>query len=194
MRYSEDHKANTRQRVLREAARELRARGRDNVSVARVMKRAGLTHGGFYAHFGSKDDLVAEAVGAMFDDARVRLSTLTDTDPRQALRGYIEAYLAPTHRDNLERGCPLPALSADLARADPAARERFGIGVQAMCDRLAASLSAIGRPDPRADASAMVTQLVGAIALARAVADPAQSAAILGDARTSLIARFGLEA
>lgn len=193
MRYSDDHKAKTRERVLREAGRELRARGRDNVSVARVMERAGLTHGGFYAHFASKDDLMAEAVGAMFEDARARLSMLAEADPRKALRHYIDAYLATAHRDNLERGCPLPALSADLARADPPARERFGTGVQAMCNRLAGTLRAIGRDDPQADATAMVAQLVGAVALSRAVADPAQSEAILGDARTSLIAQFGLE-
>ena len=193
MRYSGDHKAKTRERVLREAARELRAKGRENVSVARVMERAGLTHGGFYAHFASKDDLVAEAVGTMFDDARARLSLLADEDPRKALRAYIDFYLSPAHRDNRERGCPLPALSGDLARADVAARERFGAGVQGLSDRLAERLRAIGNAAPARDASAILMQMVGAVALARAVADPGQSDAILADAHADLIARFGPE-
>ncbi len=193
MRYSGDHKAKTRERVLREAARELRAKGRDNVSVARVMERAGLTHGGFYAHFSSKDDLVAEAVATMFDDARARLAATTDDEPRRALRAYIDFYLSAAHRDNRERGCPLPALSGDLARADLAARERFGAGVRGLSDRLAQRLRAIGSAAPEAEASAMLTQMVGAVALSRAVADPAQSDAILADAHADLVARFNLE-
>ena len=193
MRYSNDHKAKTRERVLREAARELRAKGRENVPVARVMERAGLTHGGFYAHFSSKDDLVAEAVGAMFDDARARLAAVAEDEPRRALRAYIDFYLSAAHRDNPERGCPLPALSGDLARADPAARERFGAGVQGLSDRLAERLRAIGRATPDADASAILTQMVGAVALARAVADPAQSDAILADTHADLIARYDPE-
>lgn len=193
MRYSGDHKAKTRERVLHEAARELRAKGRENVSVARVMERAGLTHGGFYAHFSSKDDLIAEAVGTMFDDARARLVAAADDEPRRALRAYIDFYLSPAHRDNRERGCPLPALSGDLARADPAARERFGAGVKGLADRLAQRLRAIGHATPETDASAMLTQMVGAVALARAVADPAQSDAILADAHANLIARYNLE-
>ncbi|MBN8816376.1 MAG: TetR/AcrR family transcriptional regulator [Sphingomonas sp.] len=193
MRYSGDHKAKTRERVLREAARELRAKGRDNVSVARVMERAGLTHGGFYAHFSSKDDLVAEAVATMFDDARARLAATTDDEPRRALRAYIDFYLSAAHRDNRERGCPLPALSGDLARADPAARERFGAGVKGLSDRLAQLLRAIGSAAPDAEASAMLAQMVGAVALSRAVADSAQSDAILADARADLVARYNLE-
>lgn len=193
MRYSDDHKAKTRERVLREAARELRAKGRESVSVARVMARAGLTHGGFYAHFASKDDLVAEAVGTMFDDARARLTAMAEDEPRRALRGYIDFYLSHAHRDNREWGCPLPALSGDLARADPAARARFGAGVKGLSDRLAQRLRAIGNATPETDASAMLTQMVGAVALARAVADPAQSDAILADAHADLIVRYGLE-
>ncbi|MGJ3647773.1 TetR/AcrR family transcriptional regulator [Sphingomonas sp. GlSt437] len=193
MRYSGDHKAKTRERVLRVAARELRANGQANVSVARVMARAGLTHGGFYAHFASKDDLVVHAIGTMFEDARARVSALAEDDPRQALRAYIDFYLSPAHRDNRERGCPLPTLSGDVARGEPGARERFGVGVKALTDRLADRLGAMGSAAPESDASALLAQMVGAVALARAVADPAQSDAILADARANLIARFGLE-
>jgi TetR/AcrR family transcriptional repressor of nem operon len=195
VRYSNEHKAATRQRVLKEAAREIRAKGPGGVAVAGVMARAGLTHGGFYAHFGSKDELVAEAVGTMFDDARKRFRTIEpEGDPRRWLRAYIDFYLGAAHRDNRERGCPLPALSGDLARGDKLAQARFGQGVATLSDRLADALRAIGCDRPEADASAMLAQLVGAVALSRAVADPAQADAILGDAHANLVARFGLEA
>lgn len=194
MRYASDHKTETRRRVLEEAARAIRAKGPDGVAVAGVMARAGLTHGGFYAHFASKDEMVAEAIGTMFDDARVRTSPIERLDdPRAALRGYIDFYLSPAHRDRRDRGCPLPALASDLARSKSPSRERFGDGVHALTERLARSLQAMDRPDPQAQASAMLTQLVGAVALARAVADPAQSDAILTGAHADLVARFALD-
>ena len=194
MRYSNDHKAETRQRVLKVAAREIRAKGPGGVAVAGVMARAGLTHGGFYAHFASKDALIAEAVGTMFEDARKRSPAIgTDDDPRAQLRGYLDFYLSPAHRDNREGGCPLPALSGDLARGGSAARRRFGVGVAALAERLAAALRATGCATPQDDASAMLAQLVGAVALARALDDPKQSDAILAAAHANLVARYGLE-
>lgn len=194
MRYSTDHKAETRSRVLQEAAREIRAKGPDNLAVARVMKRAGLTHGGFYSHFASKDALVGEAIGIVFEDARHLAHGLGEgDDPRTALLGYIGFYLSRAHRDARERGCPLPALSGDLARSTPEARERFAVGVAALTARLSAALAALGIAHPAAEGSAMLSQMVGAVALARSV-EGAASDAILADAKASLIARFGLDA
>ncbi len=196
MRYSGDHKAKTRERVLREAAREIRAKGRENVAVARVMERAGLTHGGFYAHFDSKEAMIAAAVDTMFRDARARSDAIeaADGDPREALKAYLDFYLSQAHRDGRDRGCPLPALSGDFARTDdPEQRERFGAGVEALTGRLAKALDGMGVADPHAEASAMLAQMVGAVALSRAVADPAQSDAILADAHDGLVKRYGLE-
>lgn len=193
MRYSNEHKAETRRRVLKEAAQEIRAKGPDGVAVAGVMARAGLTHGGFYAHFESKDAMIADAIGTMFDDARERSDAIEHTaDPRAALRAYVDFYLSPAHRDRRERGCPLPTLSGDLARSGGAQRERFGKGVKALTARLAKALGGIGVTDPHAEGSAMLAQMVGAVALARAVADPIQSDAILADARIGLIRRYRL--
>lgn len=193
MRYSNEHKAETRQRVLKEAAQEIRAKGPDGVAVAGVMARAGLTHGGFYAHFESKDAMIADAIGTMFDDARERSDAIEQAaDPRAALRAYVDFYLSPAHRDRRERGCPLPTLSGDLARSGEQQRERFGMGVEALTARLAKALGGIGVTDPHAEGSAMLAQMVGAVALARAVADPIQSDAILADARVGLIRRYRL--
>lgn len=192
MRYSDNHKAETRQRVLKEAAKEIRARGPDNVAVAGVMARAGLTHGGFYAHFASKDALVTEAIGTMFADARARTEKIDAAgDPRAVLRAYVDFYLSPAHRDSRDRGCPLPTLSGDFARSQPATRDRFGAGVEGIAGRLAAPLVQLGHAE--AEAHALLAQLVGGVALARAVGDPVLSDAMLTDTHASIVARYGLE-
>lgn len=193
MRYGEDHKEQTRARVLKEAAREIRAKGPDGIGVAAIMARAGLTHGGFYAHFKSKDALVAAALDTMFEDARARFDRrAVDADPRVALRGYVDFYLSAVHRDARDRGCPLPSLSGDLARSDGDTRVRFGQGVAGLTGRVAEKLGQIGHADPERGAASLVAELVGAVALARAVADMEQSDAILANARASVVARFGL--
>ena len=194
MRYSETHKAETRERVLKEAAKEIRAKGPDNVAVAGVMARAGLTHGGFYAHFPSKDALVKDAIGAMFADARARTERIdADGNPRTVLRAYVDFYLSTKHRDSRDRGCPLPTLSGDFARSQPATRERFGAGVEGIASRLAAPLAKLGYADAAAESHALLAQLVGGVALARAVGDPALSDAMLADTHASIVARYGLD-
>jgi TetR/AcrR family transcriptional repressor of nem operon len=192
VRYSSDHKAKTRARVLREASREVRTKGPDHVAVAGIMKRVGLTHGGFYSHFPSKDTLVIEAIDAMFADA-LKLSRVIEdrSEPRAALLGYIDVYLSVVHRDARERGCPMPALAGDLARATSTARDRFAAGVAVLTERLSAAVAALGLENSDAEASAILSQMVGAVALARAVDGPA-SDAILENARSSLVARYGL--
>lgn len=194
MRYTGEHKQETRRRVLREAARDIRAKGPEGIGVAGIMARAGLTHGGFYAHFKSKDALVAEAIGTMFEDAGTRFDTVTGgkEEPREALRAYVDFYLSRGHRDARERGCPLPSLSGEIARLDAGTRERFGKGIALLTGRFAEKLERLGATDPAADAGALVAEMVGAVALSRAVADPAQSDAILEGARKSVIGRFGL--
>ncbi|MHA4835769.1 TetR/AcrR family transcriptional regulator [Sphingopyxis sp. MSC1_008] len=194
MRYSTEHKAATRERVLKEAAKEIRERGPDNVAVAGVMARVGLTHGGFYAHFASKDALVKEAIGTMFADARKRTERIdANGDPRAVLRAYVDFYLSPAHRDSRDRGCPLPTLSGDFARSQPATRDRFGAGVDGIASRLAVPLAALGYADAQAESHALLAQLVGGVALARAVGDPALSDAMLADTHASIVARYGLE-
>ncbi|MBL8649426.1 MAG: TetR/AcrR family transcriptional regulator [Sphingopyxis sp.] len=194
MRYSSGHRAETRERVLKEAAKEIRAKGPDNVAVAGIMARAGLTHGGFYAHFASKDALIGEAIGTMFADARARSEKIDAAgDPRAVLRAYVDFYLSPAHRDSRDRGCPLPTLSGDFARSEPATRARFEAGVVGIASRLALPLGALGYVDAEAESHALLAQLVGGVALARAVGDPVLSDAMLADAHKSIVVRYGLE-
>lgn len=195
MRYSSEHKAATRRRVLKEAAKEVRTKGPDGVAVAAIMARAGLTHGAFYAHFASKDALVAEAVDVMFTEVRRRAASLadTDSDPKAALRNYVTFYLSPAHRDRRDRGCPLPALATDMDRTDSPVAVRFSQGVEALASRLAEMLERIGVEDATAQAHALLAQLVGAITLARALGRGASSDAMLQDTRARIFRLYGLD-
>src|SRR5690349_6687091 len=109
MRYDAEHKQKTRERVLVEAAKAIRTDGPHKIGVAAVMAKAGLTHGGFYAHFESKDDFVAAAIGQMFAEGRVRLDKALDgRSAGEGLTAYIDFYLSGAHRDTRSAGCPLP--------------------------------------------------------------------------------------
>jgi TetR/AcrR family transcriptional repressor of nem operon len=193
MRYGADHKQETRERVLREAAKAIRAEGPHQVAVAAVMARAGLTHGGFYAHFASKDDLVAAAIDQMFAEGLARLAQEAEgRTPPEALAAHIDSYLSCGHRDARATGCPLPTLAADLPRLPQLARERFAAGVAAVRQTLARELSAAGRPDAEAEASSVICEMSGALSLARVEPDPAASQAILERSKAALKRRLGL--
>ncbi len=195
MRYGANHKLETRKRVLIEAGKAIRAEGPHKIGVAEVMGRAGLTHGGFYAHFASKDDLVAAAVEGMFDEGRERMvREMTGRSPAQALAAYIDFYLSAAHRDARSTGCPLPFLSADAPRMGHVARERFAGGVRQFSAGLSARLKELNVPQPDDAAASLLAELVGALSLARAEPDPGHSDAILERSRVSLKKRFGLEA
>ncbi len=194
MRYDGEHKARTRSRVLEAAARAIRAEGLANIGVAGVMSRAGLTHGGFYAHFGSKDALIAEAVAETFRDGAALFDrALKERPPREALARYLDIYLSARHRDAPEAGCPLPSLAGDLPRLGPDARAQFAGGLERLTARLRTLLQDAGVADAGALAPSVLSEMVGAVALARAVPDVAQSNAILASSREALRRRLGLE-
>jgi TetR/AcrR family transcriptional repressor of nem operon len=193
VRYDSSHKDRTKERLLKEAAAAIRADGPDRVGVAGIMAKAGLTHGGFYAHFKSKNDLIEQAIGQMFDAATRRFQATTkDLKPAAALAAYLDFYLSRAHCDAPQRGCPLPSLSGDLARMPAAARKRFTAGAQQITARIAALLTAVGLPQPDRLAASAVAEMVGAVALARATADRARSDEILDASHAALRERFGL--
>jgi len=194
MRYDAEHKERTRQRVLKVAAKAIRADGPHRIGVAAVMAEAGLTHGGFYAHFDSKDDLVAASIDEMFRQGAKRFEGETEgAVGASALSRYIDFYLSADHRDSKGIGCPLPYLSGDAPRLSDRSRAAFAAGVAGLAERLAALLQALGCEDAPGEASSLLAEMVGALALARADPDRARSDMILGRSRASLKARFGLE-
>jgi TetR/AcrR family transcriptional repressor of nem operon len=193
MRYDAEHKERTRARVLEEAVRAIRADGPHKIGVAGVMARAGLTHGGFYAHFESKEDLVLAALGEMFASARGMFERRTaGLPPREALKAYVGFYLSRTHRDARELGCPLPLMSSDLPRMSEEARAYFARGVTRLAGAIQGPLEQLGHPNAEATAMSALSEMIGALSLARAVPDPAQSDAILASSRAAISERLGL--
>ncbi|PHY17595.1 TetR/AcrR family transcriptional regulator [Caulobacter sp. BP25] len=194
MRYDSDHKARTRKKVLDEAAKAIREEGPHRVGVAGVMSRAGLTHGGFYAHFASKEDFIAEAIAHMFEGGpTAKLEKMKGLPPREALIDYIDFYLSPRHRDSRVSGCPLPYLAVDIPRLTEAARQSYVQGVRHLTDVIAAHLSALGRGRADEEVASVLAELVGAVMLARAEPDAARSDALLVRCRSELKRRLDLE-
>jgi AcrR family transcriptional regulator len=173
MRYSHTHKAETRRRIVDEASRRFRRDGVAGTGLVPLMKALGMTHGGFYAHFPSKDALVDASLGAVVEQIE---DTWPCPLPPEQLRDFVAGYLSPRHRDNPGEGCPLPSLCAELGlRGQPSPAS------DALTLRMAAQLQDCTLADA-GDGQGLVTlaALVGALTLARAVADPALSARILG--------------
>jgi TetR/AcrR family transcriptional repressor of nem operon len=194
MRYEIEQKRRTHAKVVSAAARAIRDRGPERMAVAGIMAKAGLTHGGFYAHFASKDDLVQEAISETFVEANRQFEAGTrNATPAEALSRYVDFYLSAAHRDARERGCRLPALAADLPRLSKDARKAFGLGVAGLAKELSAKLQALGHADANELALSAVSELAGAVALARSVGDNQQSDAILAASRGVLRRRLGLD-
>jgi len=195
MRYDTEHKQKTRTKVLQAAAKAIRTDGPHRVAVAGVMADAGLTHGGFYAHFASKDELVAAAIEHMFDEARAHVQRETEgRGPSEGLAAYIDFYLSKKHRDARGAGCPIAALASDLPRLDDAAREQFAAGVQRLTGRLSEKLAVLGHANADTEAHSMVAELVGALSLARIEPNAKRSNAILIASRQLLKQRLDVEA
>jgi TetR/AcrR family transcriptional repressor of nem operon len=194
MRYDAEHKQKTRSKVLEVAAKAIRQDGPDRIGVAGVMAEAGLTHGGFYAHFKSKDELVTAAIEQMFEESRARLKhEMEGHAPAQGLANYIDFYLSKKHRDARASGCPMAALASDLPRLPEQTRELFADGARRLTDAMAERFTALGYSDPQTLARSTVSELVGALSLARVETDAKRSDAILADSRHLLKQRLGLE-
>ena len=194
MRYDAEHKQKTRERVLQEAAKAIREEGPHRIGVAGVMAKAGLTHGGFYAHFKSKDDLVTAAIGHMFERSVGRRIRETEgREPAAGLNAYIDFYLSAGHRDSRTSGCPMAALAADLPRLNTDAQTCFAAGVAAATAGIADLLTKLGRDAPEDLAASAIAELVGALSLARAEPDKDRSDAMLDRSKRLLKSRLGLE-
>jgi TetR/AcrR family transcriptional repressor of nem operon len=179
MRKSREESAETRKRIVRAAAGKFRENGIVATGLAELMKAAGLTHGGFYKHFDSKDQLVAEATTAALD------SLLEGLAAHSTVGGAVAAYLTTRHRDNPASGCPLAALGSELAHADKKAREAAMAGFVKLVDIM------VGKDktaDARRRALVAAATMIGALTMSRVVTDPKLSAELLKEAEKSLAA------
>ncbi|RIK97729.1 MAG: TetR/AcrR family transcriptional regulator [Proteobacteria bacterium] len=189
MRYSREHKAETHARIVRKASVLLRERGVHGVGVAELMKEAGLTHGGFYAHFASRDALLIEAVAHAMDRSIAHWRKITQAHPGQAgLADIVDAYLTPTHRDDPGYGCAIAALGAEIAREGAGARRMFAAKLEEMVAVLAAEADGATAEAARNEAIATLALMTGALVLARAAGGGAFSNEILSIVRARALA------
>ena len=179
---SQADKAASHERIVKAASRRIRRDGIDHVSVAELMKQAGLTHGGFYRHFDSRDELVAEAIAEALAQGSQRVHASTDLGRPAALAAIVDGYLSRLHRDKPETGCAVAALPTDIARTDPRARAVYSRQVRSYIEVLT-ELTPDRNPD---QAHLILAALVGALLLARAVDDRGLSDEILERAARAL--------
>ncbi|QCA03214.1 TetR/AcrR family transcriptional regulator [Pantoea vagans] len=179
-------KAQTRQRILDEAARVMRETGTEGIGVAALMKRVGLTHGGFYAHFASREELVEEVLKHMFAEADTFKPAQSVTQPAQQLADFIDSYLSEAHRNAPAQGCPLAALVSEVAHLPQPTRQIFAQGFSTMHASLTQLLSELGWTEADALASSMMAEMIGALALARACPDAEQASLMLQRSRAAL--------
>ncbi|MFP3554018.1 TetR/AcrR family transcriptional regulator [Paraburkholderia sp. SIMBA_049] len=182
MGHSQAEKIATHQRIVSIAAKRFRERGIDGISIADLMKDASLTVGGFYKHFASREELVAEAFEHALRDSEPWQAAIS-TAPRQAMRTYI----SETHRDDVASGCPISALANDISRGNDDAREIYTNYVRRSLDLIAKALPTEDSSSKRAEAALIYSACVGSIALSRAVSDPKLSKQILDGALTQVL-------
>lgn len=192
MRYDPDQKQRTRDKLLKEAAKAIRRDGPQDFSLSAVMAGAGLTNGGFYAHFKSRDDLLAAGIQQMFAESRAGAQLASGT-PREGLAGFIDFYLSAAHRDARTYGCPLPVLSSEAGRLPTQANRHFAKGVARLTSMIGEQLAKLGVPDADAEAASLLSELVGALTLARADPDRDSSSLILERSRRAIARRFDLD-
>jgi TetR/AcrR family transcriptional regulator, transcriptional repressor for nem operon len=190
MRYVKGHGLQTRNRIVEHASRALRQSGADGMSVADLMKLAGLTHGGFYSHFESREALVIDAFTLAMDRTIAQWMSLTKAMPiEERLEVFVDAYLSPKHRNDRAHGCVLPALGTDIARSSKKAQRIFARKLDEMISVVAEFYPGKPPQHAREIATAALATMMGSIALARAVGDDRLSDEILGAGQRALRGR-----
>jgi TetR/AcrR family transcriptional regulator, transcriptional repressor for nem operon len=179
MGYSKAQKTRTHKRIVSIASKRFREKGLARFGIAELMKEAGLTVGGFYKHFGSREDLVAEAVNSAFGGWQRRLDAAKSGGPSVPLAKLIDEYLSETHRDNPGSGCAFSALAPEIARSDKRTRSLTSEQVRSDVQLIATLLAGRDKRAARSRAILIFSALVGAMSLARAVSDEALSREIL---------------
>jgi TetR/AcrR family transcriptional repressor of nem operon len=183
-------KALTHERILDTASRAIRREGFHGVGVADIMKAAGLTHGGFYAHFASRDALLVEALCHAGEQGALRMAkgeAARRAKGASPLRALVETYLSDRHLCEKENGCAVAALASEMARQSPALRAAAAERVRSLVDTVERALPEWAAPEC---ATAIASQLVGALQLARVLGDNAEGRALLARSRGALLAQY----
>ncbi|MFE9455085.1 TetR/AcrR family transcriptional regulator [Streptomyces sp. NPDC006739] len=193
VRYGKEHKQATRQRIIETAGRRFKRDGIDGSGISTLMADAGLTNGAFYAHFASKDDLVATAVT---DQLRAQYANVIEqAAPGIAgLEQIVRWYLSPEHRDNPDDGCPSAALLDEIVRCADETKQAYTDGVLAVIDGIAARLAPADPPSVRTKTLSVYAMMVGTLQLSRALADQRLSDELLNEGIRNALILLGVQA
>jgi TetR/AcrR family transcriptional repressor of nem operon len=195
MGHSRENKAESHDRIVKTAAARFREAGIEGLGVADLMKEAGLTHGGFYRHFGSREELVAEAVERALQDGGQAVAAIENSrlPPSAVLALLVDAYLSAAHRDNLATSCAVTTLAGDVARSNERARTAYTSQVDSYLQMLTRLITADKQKSRRSKAIAALSTLVGAVSMSRAVNDQKLSREILKSAADELKATLAAD-
>ncbi|AXC15062.1 Transcriptional regulator, TetR family [Acidisarcina polymorpha] len=191
MRYGPEHKAEIHQKIVKDASRRIRAEGMTGAAVSAVMRDAGLTHGGFYKHFGSKDELLMESLGEAFQQIADRLAhDAEQAHPEMAWKAIVKTYLSLEYCEHVESGCPLTALAPELARADPAMKPWIFEELKQYRSRMLPFMPGQRTADKERAFFSIFSTMVGAVEMARMLPEPAMRERVLASARDLLLRSF----
>jgi TetR/AcrR family transcriptional regulator, transcriptional repressor for nem operon len=191
MRYERQHKEQTHRRIVECAARHFRSEGMNGPGVAKLMKASGLTVGGFYKHFRSKDDLLTEAVDASVCDVAARVAEWAKHGPTgEAWKEIVKRYLSPEHCEHPAIGCPMAALAPDIARARPATRRKIQASMEAYKKQIKEFMPGTNSGEKERNFTLIFTAMVGALSVARTLPDEEEKKKVLGLVRDHLLASF----
>jgi TetR/AcrR family transcriptional repressor of nem operon len=191
MRYAPKHKTEIHRKIVKDAARRVRAEGIAGTAVSSVMRDAGLTHGGFYKHFKSKDDLLLESLREAFQQITERMAQAAETSqPGMAWKAIVKTYLSPEHCDHAECGCPLAALAPELARTGPAMQVEISTELTKYKNRMLPFMPGRQAAEKERAFFAIFSTMIGAMGIARILPDPAARAKVLASTRDFLLRSF----
>jgi len=191
MRYRPEHKLETHQKIVKDASRRVRAEGLNGAAVSAIMKGAGLTHGGFYKHFGSKDDLLLESLREGFREIEDTLvHAAKQSPPGEAWKAIVKTYLSLELCEHPERGCPLTALSPELARADKSMKPQIAAELVNYKSRMLPFMPGQRTADKERAFFAVFSTMIGAVEIARMLPDRAMREKLLASTRDFLLGSF----
>src|SRR4029077_5338100 len=192
MRYRPGHKAEIHQKIVKDASQRVRAKGLNGAAVAAVMRDTGLTHGGFYKHFESKDELLIESLKESFRDIiNTLVRAAEQSSPGEAWRAIVKTYLRPEMCDHPEHGCPLATLAPELARADKRMKPQIVAELVNNKSRMLPFMPGRRTADKERAFFAIFSTMIGAIEIARMLPGPATREKVLGSTRDFLLGSFG---
>ena len=191
MRYGPEHKAEVHQKIVKDASRRVRAEGLNGAAVAAVMRDTGLTHGGFYKHFASKDELLLESLREAFGEIVNKLTHVAEQSRSESpWKAIVKTYLSLEYCDHVERGCPLPALAPEMARVDAAMKGQIFVELVNYKDRMLPFMPGRRARDKERAFFVIFSTMTGAVEIARMFPHPAAQEKVLSSAREFLLRSF----